>query len=306
MKKIYTKTVFEFNKKTGLYEVNQAESEYHFVDANTMIMQMKGGGTPKPAVTNQGPWGPQQDYLKRGFGEAQKHFLDTPTPEYYPGQTVAGFTPEEEEANRLILDRARAGNPMTKEAEEQVRATIRGDYLSGGKGFDAALEAAKHKIIPGVQSQFAAHGRSGSGLAQQAEASAIGDKFAGLYGDERNRQLAASGMAPGMAEHDYYDMDRIGRVGQSKREMDQRRIDADKERFEYNRDIRRKLIEEYMKTVGGNYGSQTTTTPEQEKKMNDLLRIYLASTGGAAAGFATGGPYGAIAGGAAGAIGAYQ
>jgi hypothetical protein len=45
-----------------------------------------------------------------------------------------------------------------------------------------------------VQGQFESGGRYGSGLAQEAETSALADAFAGMYGQERSNQMAAMGM----------------------------------------------------------------------------------------------------------------
>jgi hypothetical protein len=68
-----------------------------------------------------------------------------------------------------------------------------GGYLHGGSGFNAAMDAAARDIQPRIQSMFGRSGRHNSGLAQAAATQELGDVFAGLYGDERNRQMQASG-----------------------------------------------------------------------------------------------------------------
>lgn len=79
---------------------------------------------------------------------------------------------------------------------DQLEATARGDFLYGGDGFNAALEAAKNKILPQVRSIF---GRSGAGggtgtLAEESFGRNLTDAFASQYGAERGRQDSAAGL----------------------------------------------------------------------------------------------------------------
>lgn len=78
----------------------------------------------------------------------------------------------------------------------QLTNTLNGSYLFGGQGFNQAQQAASNRIIPQVNSMFGAAGRSGSGLAQSEMTRQLGDSFAGLYNNERNRQIQAAGIAP--------------------------------------------------------------------------------------------------------------
>ena len=301
MKKIYTKSVFEFNKKTGKYQVNESESRFHYINDHAPLSQMKGGGgggsSRTVQTTNTAPWSSQQPYLAQGFATAKGLYFDEPNPTYYPGSTVVPFSGETEESLQGIAARARAGSPLVKDAQGLLSKTIAGDYLYGGQGFDAALNAARNKIIPDVESQFARQGRSGSGLARAAEAGQIGDSFAGLYNDERTRQQAAAGMAPSMAESDYRDFDRLGNVGMRREELSNEQLQDNMSRYDYSQNIRRRMLEEYMGLIQGNYGGSTTSSvPNQGGGMQGWQR-YLLNAGQGAAG-------GALYGGAAGGIGA--
>lgn len=93
---------------------------------------------------------------------------------------------------------ARQGLPGLGAAQQNYADLMGGEFLYGGPGFNAALGAAERDILPRVQSQFGLAGRSGSGLAQAAAAQELGDVFAGMYGDERNRQMQGLGLAPSM------------------------------------------------------------------------------------------------------------
>ena len=94
-------------------------------------------------------------------------------------------------------------------AFQQYQATLNGDYLYGGDAFNAAQQSATNRIIPQVTSAFNSSGRMG-GLAGQSElAGRIGDSFAGLYNNERGRQMGALSMAPTMNALAYDPAERV-------------------------------------------------------------------------------------------------
>jgi hypothetical protein len=260
MKRIYTKSVLEFDKRTGRYEINQQESEwYHVPDDEPMAYcggapsGGGGGGTQTTqTVEKADPWEGQQPYLSRGFQEAQRQFLDQAPPDFYPGSTVVPYSPETNLAVQMQTNRAINGSPIQQSGTDQLTQTLRGDYLSnigdifynpmqqqvqnqvisplmgnsymnqmegiyntsplgaatnsnvmrnmngdylyGGSGFNAALDAAQRQVLPQVNSAFERAGRTGSGLAAEAQTRALGDAFASQYGQERQNQLAAMGM----------------------------------------------------------------------------------------------------------------
>lgn len=81
---------------------------------------------------------------------------------------------------------------VPQSALNSLNSTAGGDFLAGGEGFNAALDAAMRRITPQVLSTFGASGRSDSGLAQQALAQAGFDAFAGQFANERANQLNAT------------------------------------------------------------------------------------------------------------------
>ena len=265
MKKIYTKSVFEFNPKTGLYEVNENDSHYHYISDDAPIAEMKGGSS-QGQVQNTAPWQPQQKYLLDAFNQAQQAFgSDNPTLQA---------------AQQDELARATNGSPVNAAASGMLQKTLNGDYLYGGSGFNAALDAAKNSIIPEVNSQFEKYGRGGSGLNATAETSAIGDAFAKQYGQERENQMRAGAMAPTIANQDYVDLAARTDVGNS----------------------RRNAIMEYLKAIGGGYGSQVN---QPDQGLSGWLRMLAGAGGGALMG-TTFGPWGAAAGGGLGLLGSLR
>lgn len=287
MKKIYTKSVFEFNKNTGKYELNQDESEYHLVPDDYPVAQMKGGGGQRTVQRND-PWGPLQPYLKQAFGAASDAFLNQPS-------QVAPFSQDTQNAFDIIRQKAASGSPLDQASSDALEKTLRGDYLYGGEGFNKAMEAAKNTIIPETNSVFERAGRGGSGLADTAKASALSDAFAKQYGQERQNQLEATKLAPIVRGMRYADADILSKIGGLQESKNQQGLDA-----------RKQSIMDFFKTISGagNYG--TTTTTSGDNGLTGLLRYLTGAGGGALAGFGYGGPYGALAGGGLGLLGALR
>lgn len=82
---------------------------------------------------------------------------------------------------------------------DALEGTARGDFLLGGPGFDAAVDASVRAAQPHILSTFGAAGRGTGGLAQAAIGRAATDAFASQYGQERARQLLAAQALPGLA-----------------------------------------------------------------------------------------------------------
>jgi hypothetical protein len=59
---------------------------------------------------NADPWDVAVPYMEGGFKEAQKMYNDY-TPQYYSGQTQAGFSPDQLTAQQGIRDFATQGSP---------------------------------------------------------------------------------------------------------------------------------------------------------------------------------------------------
>ena len=93
---------------------------------------------------------------------------------------------------------ARTDYSQAQPGVDMLENTARGDYLYGGEGFNAAQQAAANRIIPQVTSAFNSSGRMG-GIAGQSELTGrLGDSFAGLYNNERQRQMSAAPMVQNM------------------------------------------------------------------------------------------------------------
>jgi hypothetical protein len=97
---------------------------------------MSGGTTVQTSTTD--PWKGQQKYLKKGFRGAEE-LLKGGLPEYYQGDTLAGFDPAQTASQQAILNYAmgpRAAG-MQQGAESQLGKTYGLANQIGGQGLAA-------------------------------------------------------------------------------------------------------------------------------------------------------------------------
>ena len=271
---------------------------------------MGGSSSPQTVQQKSDPWSGVQPYLTGGgvspfangggafaklaakgvFGnQGGGHIGVLPEAERLyreSGNLVSDFTPEQEQAMQLQSQRALSGSGVTRAAQDNASQTLRGDYLYGGPGFNAAFDAASRRILPQVDSAFNRSGRYGSGLAQTAQTQALGDIFAGMYGQERNNQMQAMGMSPVLANQDYLDIDRLAQVGDQRQEQNQLMMDEPWQRLQ--------RYQSFINPVMGVGGSSTSTQPMYRNRGAGAL-------GGAMMGSMFG-PFGMAAGGLLGGL----
>jgi len=250
-------------------------------------MASKPSGSQNVIQTNAPP-AYLQPYLVDAANQATSLYKQG-GPQYYQGSTLAPQSQETQQSLDLASQRAQSGNSLTSQARNQIGSTIGGDYLYGGQGFNAALNAANAAAIPQIQSAYARSGRSGSGLAQTSIADAIGRNFAGLYGQERQNQLAATAAAPGI---DYADINQLGQVGQQRDVRAQDLLNEDIQRFNFQQESPWANLSRYTSLLQGQPGgSSTTQTPLYQNRAAGALGG--AATGaGIASALSLGGPWG--------------
>lgn len=144
-----------------------------------------GMSSAPPTKTTQVTEAPAylQPYLKDVASQAQNIYQPGITPDVQSAITQAQATPQ-----------------IGQAGVQGLQNTAQGNYLYGGPGFNAALDAATRRIMPQIQSGFARAGRGGSGLEHTAETQALADAFANQYGQERGMQQQAQMALPGLAQ----------------------------------------------------------------------------------------------------------
>jgi hypothetical protein len=184
-----------------------------------------GGGesSPPPGYSQQSatttsstaPWGPQQPYFLEQF-DAANQLYNTYTPHYYPGQTVAGFTPAQQAALDATKAQAHAGEPITSAAMGFGTNLVGGGYLNANPGaalqmpfaagqmadpgknpyFQSSLNATLANVLPGITSQFVGGGNLNNPAmafaAGQGAMNAVAPQLFGAYQQGLQQQQQAA------------------------------------------------------------------------------------------------------------------
>lgn len=243
-----------------------------------------GGGTQtstQQVNTNMGPWQPQQQYLGEVFQSAKDQFDHTSEQGYYPGKTVAGFTPAQSQGYQNIIDRGLAGSPLMPAANKTALDTINGSYLDPAtnpwikKTFDAAAadvtRSYQNTTAPQTDAAFAAAGRYGSGAYarmrgnnEQALGTTLENLGTGIYGEnyarERQNQINQTNNVGNLIQASYLDDTAAINAGGAVQGQNQKEIDAEVARYNYERDKYWQNLARYKALVDGSYGQSGTTT----------------------------------------------
>lgn len=250
---------------------------------------MDGGGNDKTTQKVE-PWSGVKPYLLDAYQNAANLYAKGP-PQYYPGQQIAPLSGYSKNAYDALAQRAAYGSDVNRAAQSQITDTINGKYLNGNPYLSGAIDTAVRpitqaftdQVMPGIDSNFSAAGRYGSGLqgaayndANTVLAQQIGDVSTQMsyqnYVDERNRQMQAMGMAPQIANQDYVDIAALGQAGQGYDQYNQSLIDANIDKWNYNQNINWDFLTNYIGLLNGNnYSTQTTKTPKQGNAWTSIL-----------------------------------
>lgn len=274
----------------------------------------KGGD--QEVVQTTAPWGPQVPYLIGGRNNTGQQvpglfplaaqWLQGGGPSFFPNSTVAPLAPQTNAAIAGITDRAVGGSPL--EAAAQGYAT---DVLTGGAGNDflsGVFDDISSRVIPAVQSQFTASGRTGSPLEAinlTNELTRAYSPFAfGAAENAENRRMSALGMAPELAGLDYRNMAQLLNAGSIVQNQGQAELQDAINRWNFEQNQPLSMLQQYQGLVQGNYGG-SMTQPSYSNPGAGLLGGAATGAGIASALGATG-PWGWAAAGLGGLLGLLQ
>lgn len=261
-----------------------------------------GGSKPATQTTTQTvsskPWGEQIPYLKEVFGEAQQNY-NNPM-QYFPGSTVAPFSPESNIAMNLTSNRALTGSPLVAGAQGYAGDVLSGGYLNSNPAFNylhdtasggmldsnpylnAMYDKAWSRVAPSISGQFGSAGRFGSGFHKAALGDAANNLatdiyyrnyqnergnqmnaagvLGSIYNQERGLQQSAMGAAPGLADYDYKDIGALASVGNARETQQQRLINDQVARQNFDQMEPWQRLALYNSFIQGNYGGTSTGT----------------------------------------------
>ena len=218
-----------------------------------------------------------QPYLTYGLSEARKQY-EGGGPQFYTGQGYVGPSTATQTALQALQARAMAGNPLLAQAQGNVSGMIAGDYLGGNPFFQGAFQPAAsaaqtafQKSIGDISSAASKAGRYGSGAMGDLQSQAAGtfaQKLADTagklsyenYAQERQNQMRALGMAPGLAEADYGDINKLLGAGQLGEGYQTSALQADMARYNFEQNAPQRNLTNYLNMVYGFPAGKTTST----------------------------------------------
>ncbi len=220
-------------------------------------------------TTEQAPNAFAQPYLQYGMAEAMRQYQEG-APQFYQGQTYAGYTPQQEQALQAQEARALAGSPLTQQAQSTLGSFLgstgaEGQYVPPAQSglLTGAIGRALAPVQQSVESALAQRGRTGSAAGARAMTEAMGNVAADVayrdYATQRGLGLQAAQLAPSMAAQDYYDIGQLGQVGAQRQQQAQMGIDEAMQRYQYEQLTPQQQLQQYQNLIAGFPMGGTTT-----------------------------------------------
>ena len=189
-------------------------------------------------TTTTAPWEQQAPYLASLYQRART--VTSPDLQYFPGQTFASPTAQQEQAIGLQGNLA-TNDPTMQAATSGINPYLNGSMLNAGNPyFGNMVNQLGQAIAPSIDSHFNMNGRAGSGANNQAFASALTNQAGQMayqnYNDQSTNQLKALLLAPQISGGNFNDIAQLGAAGAQQQAFNQLPITDAVNRFNFNQD----------------------------------------------------------------------
>ena len=260
-----------------------------------------GGGTNTVTRTELDPV--MRPFVQYGLEESARLYQNPDVPQYFPGQTFVAPSQQTQAALAAAQQRATMGNPLVPAAQQAAQQTIQGGFLGGNPFFEGAFRGATAGAQTAYQdatqqalSNASRAGRYGSG-AMGTALDRAGGVFANAltntagqlayqnYADERARQQAMIGAAPGLAGADYTDINQLLQTGQAAEGYQEAAMADAVNRFNFAQQAPYQKLQSYL---SGAYGAPSGMQVSQPVYRNQVGNILGGALTGAALGGGTG------------------
>jgi len=282
------------------------------------------GKSSVPSTTTQTnitqPWAGQQPYLSDVFSQAQ-NLYNTNTPQYYPGQTVAGQTPATTQAQDYMMNLAQTQMPgYAQNVMGASNFALNAPDINNNPAFQSAVSAAinpavrgfQTAVMPTIRADFGQGENYGSsrraiatGLASEALSNNIFNTAATMGNQAYNAGLDAQGRAIALSPSVLQNLQQpalaMDVVGQQQQAYQQDLINAEIQKWNFQETAPWQALTQYQNLIQGNYGGQsygTTTAPSPQS--NKAMSAIGGAMGGAALGGMIAGASGGVIGGPVG------
>lgn len=216
------------------------------------------GGTDTTTVQNFPDWAvpAAQGYLNRAVDVSNLPY----TP--YTGQTVAGMNPYQSNAYQAIAARAGQGSPVMNAASGELQRTLSGGYLNNNPYLDQLVGQAQNDVMTRMDALSARSGSFGNSGVNETTMRGLGDVSAQIrgqdYARERGLMQSAVGMAPTIANQDYFDAQQLLGAGNAIRGFEQQNFDDTYQRWLQAQNYPRQQVQDLGQALGLRMGSSQT------------------------------------------------
>jgi hypothetical protein len=256
----------------------------------------KGAGVNIAGMTGTG----QQPFLQAGFGRAAE-LLNQGPPAYYPKQTLAGFTPMEQQAMADVKGYTQGPRParMQQAAEQALTGGLGGqvDYNAGPFGqMRGALEEnvlgsltrPGTGMLPRLRQSLVEYQPGGSSVGNMLQQQAISEAvtkgmtnplaqaYMGAYTGAQERVPQFMGQYPTIMGAPLETMAAMGGVGEEQRAMNQAQMDRAMAQYQYETTAPQQALQQYLGNIAGQYGATQQTTPGTMGQIGNLANIAMA------------------------------
>ena len=236
---------------------------------------------------NADPWDVAVPYMEGGFKEAQNLYNDY-SPEYYSGQTQAGFSPDQLTAQQGIRDFAVQGapsimNPAMSAYQQGTSANMldvaNNPYVNNMA--QAAADRAMGALTPemaNIRSGAIMSGGYGGGRQGIAEGNALAGAadsanqaaaqiYGGAYGQGLGHQLGTMGQTGALMGAGFQPYGNLGMSGASQKDREQQLMNDAQAQHDFNMNLPYQQFQNYQAGIAGFQpamgaaGSSTSTSP---------------------------------------------
>ena len=237
----------------------------------------KKRGSPTVVQQSENPWGPQVPHLGQIYATAFHNAFERPPASFYPGSTVAGFSPQEVEAMRLGEVRAREGSQSTNMARDYARGILSNDPATLAN----VLGPRVGELLPQLQSQFNRGGMGTSSLARSAEQELIARELSKL-------KESAADRLERLGPQEYQDIARLAAIGEAQRDMSQAGIDEQVRRHDFAQNEPWDRLGKYQAAILGHWQPSERSSRSHPMAGSRLSGLLGGALGGASMGGAAG------------------
>ena len=216
----------------------------------------KGGGSTRTITQTQGPPEYAKPFIEYGMSQAKDLYTGGTGQQYYPGQTVVGYSPESEMALAGQRQMATSGSPFIPMTQAAVMQNL--------MGTNPLQSAAFRPVVEQVQAEASKAGRYGSGYQQAALAQALAPM---AY----QAQQDAIAQAPSAYEFGFRDLQKLAEVGAAREAQSQAELQADMQRFQFEQEAPGQALANYMAMVQGGTVGGTSSQPVFRQPVGSAL-----------------------------------